>query len=108
MSLPPLLVDRRSMRVIDGMHRLMAALLKKRETIDVEFFDGSYADAFLLAVEANVAHGLPCRRLTGRLPPRGLSRRIRRCRTGRSPSPRAWRRAQWRRSVGVQLMRCRS
>jgi hypothetical protein len=57
--LPPILVDRRSMRVIDGMHRLMAALSTGRETIDVEFFDGSAADAFLRAVEANVRHGLP-------------------------------------------------
>ena len=57
--LPPILVDRRSMRVIDGMHRLMAASLKGQETIDVEFFDGSAADAFLRAVEANVTHGLP-------------------------------------------------
>ncbi len=57
--LPPILVDRRSMRVIDGMHRLMAASLKGRDTIDVEFFDGREADAFLRAVEANVTHGLP-------------------------------------------------
>jgi ParB-like chromosome segregation protein Spo0J len=57
--LPPVLVDRRSMRVIDGMHRLMAALLKGRETIDVEFFDGNAADGFLRAVEENVTHGLP-------------------------------------------------
>jgi hypothetical protein len=57
--LPPILVERRSMRVTDGMHRLMAALLKGRQTIDVEFFDGSSADAFLRAVEANVTHGLP-------------------------------------------------
>jgi ParB-like chromosome segregation protein Spo0J len=57
--LPPVLVERRSMRVIDGMHRLMAALLKGRETIDVEFFDGTAADAFLRAVEENVTHGLP-------------------------------------------------
>jgi ParB-like chromosome segregation protein Spo0J len=57
--LPPILVDQRSMQVIDGMHRLMAALSKGRETIDVVFFDGSTADAFLRAVEANVTHGLP-------------------------------------------------
>jgi hypothetical protein len=57
--LPAILVDRRSMRVIDGMHRLLAASLKGHETIDVEFFDGSPADAFLRAVEANVTHGLP-------------------------------------------------
>jgi ParB-like chromosome segregation protein Spo0J len=57
--LPPILVDRRTMRVIDGMHRLMAASLQGRETIDVEFFDGSEADVFLRAVQENIAHGLP-------------------------------------------------
>jgi transposase-like protein len=58
-TLPPLLVDRRTMRVIDGMHRLLAASLNGRQTVDVVFFDGSPAAAFLRAVEANVAHGLP-------------------------------------------------
>jgi len=57
--LPPILVDRRTMRVIDGMHRLMAASLQGRETIDIEFFDGSEADVFLRAVQENIAHGLP-------------------------------------------------
>jgi ParB-like chromosome segregation protein Spo0J len=57
--LPPILVDRRTMRVIDGMHRLMAASVQGRETIDVIFFDGSEADVFLQAVQENVAHGLP-------------------------------------------------
>ncbi|MDH6144073.1 hypothetical protein P3T35_006109 [Kitasatospora sp. GP30] len=57
--LPPILVERASMRVVDGAHRLMAALLKGRQTIEVEFFDGSPEDAFLRAVEANVSHGLP-------------------------------------------------
>jgi ParB-like chromosome segregation protein Spo0J len=58
-QLPPLLVDQGSMRVIDGMHRLLAASLKGQETIEVRFFNGSRADAFLRAVEANVTHGLP-------------------------------------------------
>jgi ParB-like chromosome segregation protein Spo0J len=57
--LPPILVDRRTMRVIDGMHRLMAASLQGREEINVIFFDGSEADVFLRAVQENVAHGLP-------------------------------------------------
>jgi ParB-like chromosome segregation protein Spo0J len=57
--LPPILVDRRTMRVIDGMHRLMAASLQGRETIEVMFFDGSADDIFLRAVEENVTHGLP-------------------------------------------------
>ncbi len=58
-ELPPILVDRRTMRVIDGMHRLLAASLNGQETVDVVFFQGSPAEAFLRAVEANVAHGLP-------------------------------------------------
>jgi ParB-like chromosome segregation protein Spo0J len=57
--LPPILVDRRSMRVIDGMHRLIAASVQGRETIDVIFFDGLEADVFLRAVQENIAHGLP-------------------------------------------------
>jgi ParB-like chromosome segregation protein Spo0J len=57
--LPPILVDKRTMRVIDGMHRLMAASLQGRETIDVTFFDGSERDVFLRAVRENIAHGLP-------------------------------------------------
>ena len=57
--LPPILVDRRSMRVIDGMHRLMAASVQGWETIDVIFFDGNEADVFLRAVQENIAHGLP-------------------------------------------------
>jgi ParB-like chromosome segregation protein Spo0J len=57
--LPPILVDKATMRVIDGMHRLMAASLQGRETINAMFFDGSETDVFLLAVQENVAHGLP-------------------------------------------------
>ncbi|GGV43709.1 hypothetical protein GCM10010182_80360 [Actinomadura cremea] len=50
------------MRVVDGAHRLKAALLNGRRTIDVQFFDGSSEDAFLRAVEANIEHGLPLTR----------------------------------------------
>jgi ParB-like chromosome segregation protein Spo0J len=57
--LPPILVDKRTMRVIDGMHRLMAASLQGWETINVIFFDGSEKDVFLRAVQENVTHGLP-------------------------------------------------
>lgn len=57
--LPPILVDRRSMRVIDGMHRLIAASVQGQETIDVIFFDGNEADVFLRAVQENITHGLP-------------------------------------------------
>ncbi len=57
--LPPILVHRSTMRVIDGLHRVRAAILKGRDTIDVVFFDGSEEYAFIRAVSENVAHGLP-------------------------------------------------
>ncbi len=61
-ALPPIVVHRRTMRVIDGMHRLRAALLRGAAEIDVQFFDGDEDAAFVLAVSANVAHGLPLTR----------------------------------------------
>nr|QIY68662.1 ParB N-terminal domain-containing protein [Streptomyces sp. RLB1-33] len=57
--LAPILVHSATMRVIDGMHRYLATLRKGLATIDVEFFDGTSEEAFLRAVEANAAHGLP-------------------------------------------------
>lgn len=57
--LPPILVHRPTMRVIDGMHRLAAAKLRGQEHISVMFFDGSDEDAFVMAVRENVTHGLP-------------------------------------------------
>jgi hypothetical protein len=58
-KLPPILVQRGSRRVIDGMHRLRAAILNGSRTIEVEFFDGNDEEAFIRAVEHNVTHGLP-------------------------------------------------
>lgn len=57
--LPPITVHRETERVIDGVHRLRAAEIRGDETINVRFFDGDEADIFVLAVELNVAHGLP-------------------------------------------------
>ncbi len=57
--LPPIIVHRPTMRVIDGMHRLRAAQLRGAEQIEVQFFDGDEASAFVLAVQLNVTHGLP-------------------------------------------------
>lgn len=57
--LPPILVHRPSMKVIDGMHRLGAARLQGRQHIEARFFEGAERDAFLLAVVLNVTHGLP-------------------------------------------------
>lgn len=56
---PPVVVHRSTMRVVDGMHRLRAAALRGDKTLDVRFFDGTAEDAFALAVEMNVRHGLP-------------------------------------------------
>jgi ParB-like chromosome segregation protein Spo0J len=56
---PPILVHRDTMQVIDGRHRLKAALQKGKTQIEVVFFDGSEADAFIHAVAENVVHGLP-------------------------------------------------
>jgi hypothetical protein len=58
-QLPPILVHRGTMRVIDGMHRLKAAILRRERTIDATFYDGDDAEAFVMAVRANVQHGLP-------------------------------------------------
>ena len=60
--LPPILVHRQTMRVVDGMHRVRAALLRGEDTISVQFFDGSEQDAFVRAVTANTQHGLPLTR----------------------------------------------
>jgi len=58
-DLPPILVQQGTMRVIDGMHRLRAAILNGCPSIEVEFFEGDDEEAFIRAVEQNVAHGLP-------------------------------------------------
>lgn len=58
-ALPPIVVHRQTMRVIDGMHRLRAAHLRGCDRIEVEYFDGSQEEAFARAVELNVTHGLP-------------------------------------------------
>jgi ParB-like chromosome segregation protein Spo0J len=57
--LPPIIVHRKSMRVIDGAHRWRAAVARGDSQIAVLFFEGDDRAAFVLSVEANVAHGLP-------------------------------------------------
>ncbi|MFF5211944.1 ParB/RepB/Spo0J family partition protein [Streptosporangium sp. NPDC000396] len=57
--LPPVIVHRPTMRVVDGMHRLQAAVLREEKSIRVRFFDGDERDAFVIAVKENTAHGLP-------------------------------------------------
>lgn len=57
--LPPILVHRGTMRVIDGAHRLEAARRIGQKAIEVNFFDGTDDEAFVAGVAANIAHGLP-------------------------------------------------
>ncbi|MFD7132921.1 ParB/RepB/Spo0J family partition protein [Streptomyces sp. NPDC059894] len=59
LRMSPIIVHRDTMRVIDGMHRLKAASLRGDRSIQVTFFDGDLEAAFILAVRANNAHGLP-------------------------------------------------
>jgi hypothetical protein len=47
------------MRVLDGVHRVHAAVRLGRETIGAVFFEGSLDEGFALAVRSNVTHGLP-------------------------------------------------
>jgi hypothetical protein len=58
-DLPPIVVHRPTMRVIDGMHRLAAARLRGEHEIAAQLFDGDDNEAFLLAVRLNVSHGMP-------------------------------------------------
>ncbi len=58
-DLPAILVNRRTMQVIDGMHRLSAAKLNGAGTIRVQLIDADERRAFLMAVKANTDHGLP-------------------------------------------------
>ncbi|GHH91986.1 hypothetical protein GCM10017779_24430 [Streptomyces capillispiralis] len=55
----PILVARTAGHVVDGMHRLRAAMLRGQRYIDVRYVDGSPGDLFLQSVKANTRHGLP-------------------------------------------------
>lgn len=105
-NLPPILVHRESMMVIDGAHRLRVSELLGSDHIAARFFDGDQADARLLAVAANIAHGRPCPPPTGQQPRCASSQPTRSGPTGRSPrSPASPR----RRSHGcARNWRCRS
>jgi ParB-like chromosome segregation protein Spo0J len=59
LPLPPIVIHRASMRVIDGVHRLRATELRGGTAIPARFFDGDDVQAFALAVFLNVTHGLP-------------------------------------------------
>lgn len=58
-ELPPIVVQRATMRVVDGMHRLQAARSRGDTSVPVRYFDGSDQEAYVLAVRLNVVHGMP-------------------------------------------------
>lgn len=58
-ALPPIVVHRATMRVVDGTQRVRAAVLRGDEEIEARFVEGREEDMFLLAVRLNIAHGLP-------------------------------------------------
>ncbi|WP_433393189.1 ParB/RepB/Spo0J family partition protein [Micromonospora sp. KLBMP9576] len=60
-ELPPLVVHRATMRVMDGLHRLAAARSRGQEQVPVVYFAGSTEEAFVVAVRLNAAHGRPLR-----------------------------------------------
>jgi len=57
--LPPILIQRSTMSVIDGMHRVLAAKMRGQEEIEARLIDGDQAICFVMAVSVNVKHGLP-------------------------------------------------
>lgn len=60
--LPPIVVHGQSMRVVDGIHRVRAAIMRGEEKIKAKIYYGTEDDAFVLAVRMNIAHGLPLTR----------------------------------------------
>ncbi|MGW8328543.1 ParB/RepB/Spo0J family partition protein [Streptomyces sp. NPDC055897] len=60
--LPPIVVHRPTMRIIDGMHRVRAAVLRGEDRVEVQYVDGTADDAFVLAVRLNAEHGMPLSR----------------------------------------------
>lgn len=60
--LPPVIVDERTMTVIDGMHRLEVFRRVGRSHIQALFFTGNQLEALVLAIAANVKHGKPLSR----------------------------------------------
>lgn len=61
-ELPPILVRRNGWGVIDGLHRLEAAKLRGDRSIKARFVECTDAEALVLAMRANSAHGLPLSR----------------------------------------------
>jgi ParB-like chromosome segregation protein Spo0J len=60
--LPAILVQRNSLRVIDGKHRVEVANLRGESVISARIVDCTDAEALVLAIKSNTLHGLPLSR----------------------------------------------
>jgi hypothetical protein len=58
-SVPPILVQQGTMRVIDGMHRVRAACLQGKQHVEAYLISCDDDESFLWAVRMNLTHGLP-------------------------------------------------
>ncbi len=57
--LPPIIVHRQTMRILDGLHRVAAAVCKGMDELDAYLITGPIDLAFIVAVQANISNGLP-------------------------------------------------
>lgn len=62
-ELPSILVQKRGMRIIDGIHRFEVAKLRSEWRISARIVDCTDEEALVLAVKSNTLHGLPLSRL---------------------------------------------
>lgn len=60
--LPPILVQKDGMRVIDGLHRCAVARLRGETTVSAHVIECTDAEALVFAIKANTMHGLPLSR----------------------------------------------
>jgi Homeodomain-like domain len=61
-ELPPIVVHRPTMLVVDGVHRVLAAQARGECQIAVVYIDGDEVDALIEGLRANSRHGLPLSR----------------------------------------------
>jgi AraC-like DNA-binding protein len=61
-TLPPIVLHRATMTVVDGVHRIAATRARGHNHIDAVLFDGNVMDAYVLAIRLNSLHGLPLSR----------------------------------------------
>jgi hypothetical protein len=58
-ELPPILVQREGLRIIDGLHRFEVARQRAQSYVKARVVDCSDAVALVLAIKSNTMHGLP-------------------------------------------------